>query len=66
MNTETKKAIELMPGDYIRRIEDRPNIHLYRGVVKTTVVVDRGVQINYEGGMHVVTGEATPVEVDLK
>lgn len=64
MNTASKKAIALEPGDHVHRIEGRPNINLYRGVVRNTVVVDNGLQVNYVGGMHVtLDDEDTLVEV---
>jgi hypothetical protein len=60
----SKKAIDLQPGDRVERYEDRPAINLYRGVVKNVVVVDRGVQVNYEGSGFHVTAEHTPVQVE--
>lgn len=56
-----KKAIDLMPGDRCTG----PSVDFTeKGVVKNTVVVDKGVQINWEGGTYTVRPENYELEVE--
>lgn len=55
------KAIELRPGDKIEGCHFPPS--LYAGTVKSTVVVDRGVQINLEPSGYYTVPEDAPIEV---
>jgi len=49
-----KRAIDVQPDDVLCG----PSIDFTeRGIVQNTVVVDKGVQINYVGGMHIVRPE---------
>jgi len=58
----TKKAIELDEGD----VCVGPSIDFTeRGIVKNTTVVDRGVQINWEGGTHTIRPEDYEIEVKV-
>lgn len=59
MDTITKRAIELQPGD--RCIG--PGIFVLTGTVKSTGVSGPFVQINWEGGTHTVRPKDSPVIV---
>jgi len=49
-----KRAIDVRSGDVLCG----PSVDFTeRGTVENTVVVDKGVQINYVGGMHIVRPE---------
>lgn len=49
-----KRAIDLQKGD----VCVGPSVDFSeRGVVKSTVIIDRGVQINWQGGTHTVRPE---------
>ena len=55
-----KRAIDLQPGD----VCVGPSVDFTeRGTVKSTVVVDRGVQINWVGGMYTIRPEDYTLEV---
>lgn len=57
----TKKAIDLMPGDRCTG----PSVDFTdEGVVKNTIVVDEGVQINWEGGTYTVRSKDYELEVE--
>lgn len=60
-----KKAIELQPGDRVLAFDDRPNFNVYRGTVRNTVVVDRGLQINYDPSGTIVVPEDVLVKVAI-
>lgn len=54
MRTVYREAINLQPGD----VCVGPSVDFSEhGVVKNTIVVDRGVQINWEGGTYTVRPE---------
>jgi hypothetical protein len=56
----SKRAIDLQPGDLCVG----PSIDFTeRGTVKSTTVVDRGVQINWEGGMYTIRPEDYLIDV---
>lgn len=58
-----KRAIALEPGD----VCVGPSIDFTeRGIVESTVVIDRGVQINWKGGTHTIRGEDEEVRVVVK
>jgi len=46
-------AINVQPGDRL----DGPAVFADFGIVKSTTVIDRGVQVNFEDGMKVVRSE---------
>lgn len=59
-----KSAIDLQAGDKIVGGEFASDVaNVYTGVVKTTTIVDRGVQIGFEGGGYIVRSEGHIFEV---
>lgn len=55
----TKRAIDLEPGD----VCVGPALFTECGIVESTVVVDRGVQVNWAGGTCTVRPEDHEFEV---
>lgn len=58
-----KRAIDLREGDRVASVGTFPD-SLYAGVVRRTVVVDGGVQIELADGGTYVRPEDHPVEVE--
>lgn len=61
-----KDALSLKAGDKIvggQDDTDSYHLTLYTGVVKEVVVVDRGIQVNFEEGGHIVRAEGHIFEV---
>lgn len=58
-----RRAINLMPGD----VCVGPSIDFTeRGVVQSTVVVDKGVQVNWEGGTYTIRPEEYLFEIAVE